>query len=96
MPGAAASLLQTVADPTRWAVLRLLADGPACVCRIQEEAAPGLASNLLSYHLRALRDAGLVTTSRRGRWVDYSLADDAGERIANALPVPGPRREDGA
>jgi ArsR family transcriptional regulator, arsenate/arsenite/antimonite-responsive transcriptional repressor len=36
-----------------------------------------------------LRDAGLVTTSRRGRWVDYTLADGASARLAEALPVTG-------
>ena len=46
-----------------------------------------VAANLLSYHLKVLRDAGLVTTARRGRWVDYSLAPDAHERLAAALPT---------
>jgi len=33
-----------------------------------------------------LRDAGLVTTSRRGRWIDYALAEDALDRLRAALP----------
>ena len=47
----------------------------------------GVAPNLLSYHLRVLREAGLVTASRRGRWIDYALADDALDRLHAALPA---------
>jgi ArsR family transcriptional regulator len=54
------------------------------VCKLQEQVP--IAGNLLSYHLKVLRDAGLVTTSRRGRWVDYALAHDAPARMASALP----------
>lgn len=82
-----AELLGVVADPVRWAVLDALADGQRCVCDLQERIpVPG---NLLSYHLKVLRDAGLVVATRRGRWVDYVLADDAGERLRAALPRIG-------
>lgn len=81
---AGTGLLQAVADPVRWAVLERLADGTRCVCDLQEHV--DVAANLLSYHLRVLREAGLVTTARRGRWVDYTLASDAAERVAAAMP----------
>jgi ArsR family transcriptional regulator len=77
-------VLQAVADPVRWAVLAMLVEAPRCVCKLQEQIP--IAGNLLSYHLKVLRDAGLVTTSRRGRWVDYTLAHDAPERMRAALP----------
>ena len=77
-------VLQAVADPVRWAVLAMLAEAPRCVCKLQEQIP--IAGNLLSYHLKVLREAGLVTTSRRGRWVDYALAPDAPERMRAALP----------
>ena len=83
----AVNLLTAVADPIRWAVLRHLADGQSCVCDLQERIP--IASNLLSYHLKVLREAGLVATSRRGRWIDYSLADDALDRLVAALPGSG-------
>ena len=83
-PGGPVALLQAIADPIRWAVLDSLADGQRCVCDLQERmAVPG---NLLSYHLKVLREAGLVVATRRGRWVDYALASDAGERLQGALP----------
>jgi len=78
------AVLQAVADPVRWAVLTMLVEAPRCVCKIQEQIP--IAGNLLSYHLKMLREAGLVTTSRRGRWVDYALAPNAAERMSAALP----------
>jgi ArsR family transcriptional regulator len=74
------ALLQAVADPVRWAVLATLAQAPKCVCDIP---IPG---NLLSYHLKVLRESGLVTATRRGRWMDYAVAEDAQERLRAALP----------
>ena len=81
------TVLQAVADPVRWSVLSMLAEAPRCVCKLQEQIP--IAGNLLSYHLKVLREAGLVTTSRRGRWVDYALAHDAQERMREALPGAG-------
>lgn len=82
---ARAALLAVVADPVRLDVLaRLAAEGTCCVCELQSD--PPLPANQLSYHLRVLREAGLVTAARRGRWVDYTLAVDALDRVHAALP----------
>lgn len=80
-------MLSAVADPVRWRVLDVLAGEAQCVCRLQERIP--IAPNLLSYHLKVLREAGLVTATRRGRWVDYALAEDAAVRMASALPGAG-------
>jgi ArsR family transcriptional regulator len=88
---AAVALLAVVADPVRWRLLDRLADaGTHCVCELQPVG--GVAPNVLSYHLKVLREAGLVTSAKRGRWVDYTLAEDAHARIAAALPTTGPPR----
>lgn len=85
----AVSLLSVVADPVRHRIVtRLAAEGTLCVCNLQGD--PDVAGNLLSYHLKVLRQNALVTTARRGRWVDYSLAPDAIARLRDALPA-GPR-----
>ena len=81
----AVALLSAAADPVRWTVLARLAQSPRCVCDLQEHVP--IAANLLSYHLKVLREAGLVTTSRRGRWIDYALAVDALDRLHTALPT---------
>ncbi|HET7725105.1 MAG TPA: metalloregulator ArsR/SmtB family transcription factor [Propionibacteriaceae bacterium] len=81
----AAALLAVAADPVRLTLLnRLATTGTSCVCELQLD--PPIPANLLSYHLRMLREAKLVTTAKRGRWVDYTLADDALERLHAALP----------
>ena len=79
-------LLAAASDPVRWTLLaELSAAGTRCVCDLQPVA--GVAANVLSYHLRVLREAGLVTSAKRGRWVDYTLASDAHDRLSRALPT---------
>jgi ArsR family transcriptional regulator, arsenate/arsenite/antimonite-responsive transcriptional repressor len=80
-----AQLLAAVADPIRLAVLASLATGPRCACDLQRDLS--VATNLLSYHLRVLRDSQLITRSRRGRQADYALAPDALDRLHAALPA---------
>lgn len=88
------ALLQAVADPVRWSVLDRLAHGTRCVCDLQEHV--DVSPTLLSYHLRILREAGLVTATRRGRWIDYALAPDAPARLEAALPGASARAPMGA
>lgn len=83
-----AALLSAVADPIRLEIItRLAAAGTQCVCNLQTD--PPIPANQLSYHLRVLRDAELVTAAKRGRWMDYTLAGDALARLHEALPAPG-------
>ena len=78
-------LLSAVADPIRWQLIAQLSQEESrCVCRFRTE--PEIPANLLSYHLKTLRDAGLVESERRGRKVHYWVAADAGERLRAALP----------
>ncbi|NNF69843.1 MAG: winged helix-turn-helix transcriptional regulator, partial [Acidimicrobiia bacterium] len=70
-----AATFRALSDPIRLSILDQLNRDQRCVCDLQE--ALDVAPNLLSYHLRILREAGLVASTRRGRWVDYRLADDA-------------------
>ena len=81
-----AATFRALSDPIRLSILDQLNRNQRCVCDLQE--ALDIAPNLLSYHLRILREAGLVDSNRRGRWVDYRLADDAAAKVAAALPVP--------
>jgi ArsR family transcriptional regulator len=81
---AAAALLGAVADPVRLQLIEQLSGGPACVCELQTDVP--IPANLLSYHLKVLREAGLIEGNRRGRWIDYSLTEDALSRLHAALP----------
>ena len=83
-----------LSDPVRLRIVGVLAEGGRCVCDLHEQVP--VAANLLSYHLRVLRQAGLVTAARRGRWVDYRL-DGGGfaalwaRASAAGIPLPGDR-----
>ena len=74
-PATFARSFQALADEKRLRVLELLGGGELCVCELAE--ALDLSQPLLSFHLRTLREAGLVSTRRKGRWVHYSLNPEA-------------------
>ena len=80
-------MFAALGDPARLRILGVLGDAGRCVCNIRGEVP--IAANLLSYHLRVLREAGLIEGSRRGRWIDYHLAADAATLIGAALRHAG-------
>jgi len=74
----AAELFHALSDTIRLDVVGLLLDGERCVCELMEELE--LAQSRLSWHLKTLSDAGIITGRREGRWNYYSLnADVLGE-----------------
>jgi ArsR family transcriptional regulator len=68
-----ATKLAVLADPTRLAVIGVLLGGSRNVKEINQRVK--VAQNLLSHHLRVLRDAEIVTSRRDGKAVKYALAD---------------------
>lgn len=91
--------LAALAEPTRLQIVSLLRDRACRVCDVQD--AVDVAPNLLSYHLRVLREAGLVSATRRGRWIDYNLDPEGFEvlwaQLTEAgIPLPGAPVEDSA
>lgn len=88
-------LLKAVADPTRLGILdRLACCGERSHGVLEEELdAP---TSRMSFHLKVLREAGLVESTRIGQHVRYRLAPDALDRLHAALPVlVEPDGEDG-
>ena len=77
-------MFKALADPIRLRILELLSPEIRCNCHLQDQL--DLAPNLLSYHLKVLRDAGIVEGTRRGRWVDYAITPEAAGLVAAALP----------
>jgi ArsR family transcriptional regulator len=61
-----------LADETRWRLLRLLFDEPLCVCELADIL--GLPQSSASSHLQILRQAGLLESERRGKWIYYRVA----------------------
>lgn len=64
---------KALADDTRLRVLRLLGQGELCVCEMS--AALGLEQPRLSFHLRILKEAGIILDRRQERWIVYRLND---------------------
>jgi ArsR family transcriptional regulator, arsenate/arsenite/antimonite-responsive transcriptional repressor len=71
----AAELFHALSDETRVAILDMLRDGERCVCDLQTDL--DAAQSRLSFHLKVLRDAGLVTDRKEGRWSYYSITPEA-------------------
>jgi ArsR family transcriptional regulator len=74
-------LLAALADPTRMEILRELAGAPE-VCACDFTSCCDVSQPTVSHHLKVLRDAGAVTSERRGNWVDYASAPNLIDRVA--------------
>ncbi len=68
-----------LSEPNRLKIFALLTRGEACVCEI--ESAVALPQNLVSHHLRVMREAGLVLARREGRWMHYAVNKQTLEHI---------------
>lgn len=66
-----AQLFHALSDETRLEILDRLSRGERCVCELTD--ALDAAQSRLSFHLKVLKSAGLVTDRREGRWSYYSL-----------------------
>ena len=71
---------QALSDPKRLAILDLLREGEQCACVIMERM--GMGQSAVSYHMRILCDAGLVTPRQAGKWTHYCLCREGIERIS--------------
>ena len=77
---AVVQLFHALSDETRLAVIDMLRGGERCVCDLQDTL--DAAQSRLSFHLKVLKDAGLVVDRKEGRWSYYSLNRD---RVEDAL-----------
>ncbi|MBJ3812964.1 ArsR/SmtB family transcription factor [Streptomyces flavofungini] len=70
----AAQMFKALGDPVRLRLFSLVAShegGEACVCDISDV---GVSQPTVSHHLKKLKEAGLLTSERRGTWVYYRVA----------------------
>ena len=80
-----AAMFKALGDPVRLRLFSKVAshpDGEACVCDIQDV---GVAQPTVSHHLKKLREAGLLTSERRGTWVYYRVAPEVMASMATLL-----------
>ena len=66
-------IAKALSDRNRVRILKMLESKPMCVCEITSVL--GLATSTVSSHLSLLRDAGLITDRKDGKWVEYRLKD---------------------
>src|SRR5213596_2728161 len=91
----AIELFHALSDETRLEIIELLRKGERCVCELTDTL--DAAQSRLSFHLRVLKDAGIVRDRKDGRWVHYELDTDAFEEIETLVtdlkPRPGRKAE---
>jgi ArsR family transcriptional regulator len=76
-------LFHALADETRLEILNRLKDGERCVCELTDALQAG--QSRLSFHLKVLKDAGLIDDRPEGRWIYYSINREAIEDLAERM-----------
>jgi ArsR family transcriptional regulator len=95
------ALGRALSDPIRVRMLGMMADGRGCcdfsgsgvpadegeegICVCEFEAQFGMGQSKVSYHMRKLRDAGLVREEKRGKWTFYSLDSKSAAEVVGAV-----------
>ena len=85
----AIELFHALSDETRLEIVELLCKGERCVCELTDTL--DAAQSRLSFHLRVLKDAGVVRDRKDGRWVHYELVPEAFEEIETLVDGLKPR-----
>jgi ArsR family transcriptional regulator len=83
-------LFKALSDPIRLRLLSLIAShsgGEACVCELTGFF--DVSEPTISHHLKALREAGLVTSQRRASWVYYQVVPEALSGLSALLDATG-------
>ena len=78
-----ARIFHALSDETRVQIIEQLKDGEQCVCDMTDAFKTG--QSRLSFHLRVLKDAGLVLDRPEGRWVYYSLNQEAADDLQDIV-----------
>ena len=85
----ATELFHALSDETRLEIIELLRKGERCVCELTDTL--DAAQSRLSFHLRVLKDAGIVRDRKDGRWVYYELDPETFEEVATLVSSMKPR-----
>jgi len=73
------STAKALADPTRIRILAALRKRELCVCELCDALA--VSQSTLSTHLQVIRDAGLASSRKQGKWMYYAIAPVAGRLV---------------
>jgi ArsR family transcriptional regulator, arsenate/arsenite/antimonite-responsive transcriptional repressor len=83
-------LFRALGDETRLRLIERLRGGEQCVCDLTDDLETG--QSRLSFHLKTLKDAGIVTDRRQGRWVYYALRPGVFEELEEIVGDLKPTR----
>src|SRR5436190_18298797 len=90
----AATWFHALSDETRLEIVRMLSHGERCVCDLTGSLKA--AQSRLSFHLKTLKDAGLLTDRKDGRWVYYSLNRENMDEMSEFLRGVRPGKHAGS
>ena len=76
-------IMESLSDPIRINILELMMGGEICVCDIVKVT--GLSQSKISYHIKILKDSGLISDRQEGRWVYYKLDLEVLSDIKNCI-----------
>ena len=79
----AGTVFHALSDPTRLELINRLSAGEQCVCELTDALKTG--QSRLSFHLKVLKDAGLIQDRREGRWMYYTLVEEAFEEVEELI-----------
>jgi ArsR family transcriptional regulator len=79
------AMFKALGDATRLEIFRLIAaqEAPLCACDVVERF--DVSQPTISHHMKVLREAGLITVSRRGVWAYYAANPRGVDLLRNAV-----------
>ena len=86
----AVSLFHALSDPIRLSIIEMLRSGERCVCDLQDDL--DAAQSKLSFHLKVLKEAGLVSDRREGRWSYYTIVPEALAEVHDLAVAMQPKK----
>ena len=91
------TIFHALSDETRLRLIACLKDGEQCVCDLTQTFQTG--QSRLSFHLKVLKEAGLIKDRPEGRWIYYALNDETLEELQDLMdwisrPAPRSARRD--
>jgi ArsR family transcriptional regulator len=81
--GRLVTIFHALSDATRLRIIACLKDGEQCVCDLTDAFQTG--QSRLSFHLKVLKEAGLVTDRPEGRWIYYALDQETLDELQDLM-----------
>ena len=78
-----ALVFKAFCDENRIRILKLLASGEKCACRLLDEL--DISQPTLSHHMKILCDSGVVVGRKEGKWMHYSISPEGSQTAASYL-----------